>query len=78
VYQWDVLVLVLQGDLVPNEFVPKVGLKFDTLEGAYEYYCDYTKLAGFDVRKGREGKARRFSGSFATRVIATVRIWRKN
>jgi hypothetical protein len=40
--------------LVPNEFVPKVGLKFDTLEDAYEYYCDYTKLAVFDVRKGRK------------------------
>jgi hypothetical protein len=40
--------------LVPNEFAPKVGLKFDTLEDAYEYYCDYTKLAGLDVRKGRK------------------------
>jgi hypothetical protein len=39
---------------VPNEFVLKVGLKFDALEDAYEYYCDYTKLAGFDVRKGRK------------------------
>jgi hypothetical protein len=54
VYQWDVLILVLQGDLVPNEFVPKVGLKFDTLEDAYEYYYNYAKLAGFDVRKGRK------------------------
>jgi hypothetical protein len=50
VYQWDVLILVLQGD----EFVPKVGLKFDTLEDAYEYYYNYAKLAGFDVRKGRK------------------------
>jgi hypothetical protein len=31
--------LLLQGDLVP-EFVPKVGLKFNALEDAYEYYCD--------------------------------------
>jgi hypothetical protein len=39
---------------VPDEFVPKVGLKFDALEDAYEYYCDYAKLAGLDVRKGRK------------------------
>jgi hypothetical protein len=39
---------------VPDKFVPKVGLKFDALEDAYEYYCDYAKLAGFDVRKGRK------------------------
>jgi hypothetical protein len=38
---------------VSDEFVPKVGLKFDALEDAYEYYCDYAKLAGFDVMKGR-------------------------
>jgi hypothetical protein len=39
---------------VPEEFVLKVGLKFNALEDAYEYYCDYTKLARFDVRKGRK------------------------
>jgi hypothetical protein len=50
--KWDVL--FLQGELVPDEFVPKVGLKFDALEDAYEYYCNYTKLVGFDVRKGRK------------------------
>jgi hypothetical protein len=44
----------LQGELVPDKFVPKVGLKFDALEDAYEYYCNYTKLAGFAVRKGRK------------------------
>jgi hypothetical protein len=38
---------------VPKEFVLKVGLKFNALEDAYEYYCDYAKLAGFDMRKGR-------------------------
>jgi hypothetical protein len=39
---------------VPEEFVPKVGLKFNALEDTYEYYCDYAKLVGFDVRKGRK------------------------
>jgi hypothetical protein len=38
---------------VSDEFVPKVGMKFDGLEDAYEYYCDYASLAGFDVRKRR-------------------------
>jgi hypothetical protein len=27
-------------------------MKFDELNDAYEYYCDYAKMAGFDVRKG--------------------------
>jgi hypothetical protein len=39
---------------VPGEFVPKMRLKFDALEDAYDYYCDYAKLAGFDLRKGRK------------------------
>jgi hypothetical protein len=34
--------------------VSKVGLKFNALDDAYEYYCDYAKLAGFNVRKGRK------------------------
>jgi hypothetical protein len=61
---------------VPDEFVPKVGLKFDALEDAYEYYCNYTKLAGFDVRKGR--KSAEVQWFFATRrVVGTVIVWRR-
>jgi hypothetical protein len=29
-------------------------MKFDELNDAYEYYCDYAKMAGFDVRKDRK------------------------
>jgi hypothetical protein len=35
-------------------FVPREGMRFDDLDDAYEFYCDYTKLAGFDVRKNRK------------------------
>jgi hypothetical protein len=38
---------------VSETFVPKVGMKFNELHDAYDFYCDYAKLAGFDVRKGR-------------------------
>jgi hypothetical protein len=40
--------------LVPDEFIPRQDMKFDDLEEAYEYYCDYAKMAGFDVWKGRK------------------------
>jgi hypothetical protein len=40
--------------LVPEEFIPKQYMKFDDLDDAYDYYCDYAKMAGFDVRKGRK------------------------
>jgi hypothetical protein len=39
---------------VSEEFVPKVGLKFDELHYAYEFYCDYAKMADFDVTKERK------------------------
>jgi hypothetical protein len=39
---------------VPDVFVLKGGMKFDDLDDAYEFYCDYTKLVGFDVRKNRK------------------------
>jgi hypothetical protein len=29
-------------------------MRFDDLDEAYEFYYDYAKLAGFDVRKGRK------------------------
>jgi hypothetical protein len=47
---WFVLV---EGLLVPNEFIPRQDMKFDDLDEAYEYYCDYVEMARFDVRKGR-------------------------
>jgi hypothetical protein len=29
-------------------------MKFDDLDDAYDYYCDYANMAGFDVRKARK------------------------
>jgi hypothetical protein len=29
-------------------------MRFDDLDDAYEFYCNYAKLAGFDVRKNRK------------------------
>jgi hypothetical protein len=40
--------------LVPEEFIPSQYMKFDDLDEAYDYYCDYAKMAGFDMRKGRK------------------------
>jgi hypothetical protein len=61
---------------VPEEFVPKVGLKFNALEDAYEYYYDYAKLAGFDVRNGR--KSPEVQWFFCNKEgFATIRVWRK-
>jgi hypothetical protein len=45
---------MLQGEFVPDVFVLKYDMRFDDLDEAYEFYCDYAKLAGFDVRKGRK------------------------
>jgi hypothetical protein len=45
---------LLQGEFVPDVFVPKEGMRFDDLDDAYEFYCNYAKLAGFDVRKNRK------------------------
>jgi hypothetical protein len=39
---------------VPEEFIPKQYMKFDDFNYAYDYYYDYAKMAGFDVRKGRK------------------------
>jgi hypothetical protein len=34
--------------------VSKEGMQFNEGEDAYEFYCDYGKLAGFDVRRNRK------------------------
>jgi hypothetical protein len=47
-------VFLLQGEFVPDVFVPKEGMRFDDLDDVYEFYCDYAKLAGFDVRKSKK------------------------
>jgi hypothetical protein len=39
---------------VPDIFVPREGMRFDYLDDAYEFYCNYAKLAGFVVRKNRK------------------------
>jgi hypothetical protein len=46
-------------------FVLKEGMRFDELDDAYELYCDYAKLLGFDVRKNR--KRTQVCGTCATR-----------
>jgi hypothetical protein len=40
--------------LIPEEFIPKQDMQFDDLDDAYDYYYNYAKMAGFDVRKGRK------------------------
>jgi hypothetical protein len=47
-------VFLSQGEFVPDVFVPKEGTGFDDLDDAYGFYCDYAKLAGFDVRKSKK------------------------
>jgi hypothetical protein len=49
-----VYVFFVQSSMVPEEFLPKQYMKFDELDGAYEYYCECAKMAGFDVRNGRK------------------------
>jgi hypothetical protein len=39
---------------VPKVFIPKQYMKFDDLNDAYEYYCDYAKMVGFDEQEGRK------------------------
>jgi hypothetical protein len=45
---------LLQGEFVTDAFRLKEGMGFDDLDDAYEFCCNYTKLAGFDVRKNRK------------------------
>jgi hypothetical protein len=51
---WFFFAVLLQGTLVPKEFIPRQDMKFDNLDEAYDYYCDYAKMAGFDMWKGRK------------------------
>jgi hypothetical protein len=39
---------------LPDEFVPTQGMMFDEFDSVYEFYCDYAKMAGFDVRKSKK------------------------
>jgi hypothetical protein len=39
---------------VLERFIPKQYMKFDKVTDAYDYYRDYAKMAGFDVRKSRK------------------------
>jgi hypothetical protein len=39
---------------VCEEFISKQYMKFNELDDAYEFYSNYAKMAGFDVRKGRK------------------------
>jgi hypothetical protein len=45
---------MIKGPLLPEEFIPKQYMKFDDLNDAYDYNCDYAKMAGFDVWKDRK------------------------
>ena len=35
---------------MPEEIVPHEGLRFESREEAYRFYCLYARMAGFDVR----------------------------
>jgi hypothetical protein len=40
---WFFFVVLILGPLVPEEFIPRQDMKFDDLDEAYDYYCDYAK-----------------------------------
>jgi hypothetical protein len=49
-YIWNLMscwpfVVMIHGPLVPKEFIPKQYMKFDDFNDAYDYYCDYAKMA---------------------------------
>jgi hypothetical protein len=39
---------------LPDELVPTQGMRFEEFDSAYEFYCDYAKMAGFDMRKSKK------------------------
>jgi hypothetical protein len=53
--------------------VPKEGMQFNEGEDAYEFYCVYGKLAGFDVRRNR--KRTQAAWYVCNKGIGTVRLW---
>jgi hypothetical protein len=36
---------------VPEQFVPKEGMQFKEVDDAFEFYRNYVKMAGFNVRR---------------------------
>jgi hypothetical protein len=67
-------VVLSQGPLVLDEFISKQHMKFDDLDDAYDYYCDYAKMTGFDMRKGR--KSPQVQWVFITRKgTMIVAVW---
>ncbi|RYQ99464.1 hypothetical protein Ahy_B07g087395 [Arachis hypogaea] len=44
--------------VVDDQFVPKVGITFNTLENAVKFYKDYAKAAGFSTRVRSTNKKR--------------------
>jgi hypothetical protein len=58
--------LWLQGCFVPEQFVPKEGMQFEEVEDAFEFYCDYAKMAGFNVRRFRKRQQVSCRGTCAT------------
>jgi hypothetical protein len=64
---------MIQGPLVHEEFIPKQYMQFDELNDAYEYYCDYAKMAGFDVLKGRKSPQVQWF-FFVTRRVTKILI----
>ncbi|XP_020238849.1 protein FAR1-RELATED SEQUENCE 5 [Cajanus cajan] len=45
-------------DTIPSQFIPKVGMEFETEDAAYNFYNDYAYRVGFSVRisKGHKDK----------------------
>ncbi|XP_057491334.1 uncharacterized protein LOC130777056 [Actinidia eriantha] len=41
---------------IPNEAIPKLGMKFMTEEAAYQFYNTYVYKVGFSVRRSKEHK----------------------
>lgn len=48
--------LFLQDPNILDVFIPRVRQTFETKKEAYEFYCDYARLAGFSVRVKRTSK----------------------
>ena len=49
--------------VVDENMTPKLGMHFDDLDEAYNFYNAYGKLAGFSIRKESTNKRQRWGGS---------------
>jgi hypothetical protein len=56
--------------------MPNKTMKFNNVEGAYTFFCDYAQMAGFDVRRDRKTPQVSWYVCFVTvtRLIKELRI----